>query len=144
MGIAPTALVFDFGLRHIGIAVAEPRADIARALTTIGARDGDPHWEALDRVVDEWRPARLVVGLPINMDGTPSEISARARKFGKRLGERYERAVDYTDERLSTFEAMSRGANADNAHALAAQVIGETWLSERCRETGPEPGPTPG
>ena len=126
-----TALVFDFGMKHIGIAIAEPLADLARGLTTIPAKSGEPHWQALDPVVEEWQPERLVVGLPINMDGTPSDGSAQARRFGKRLAARYDLTVDYADERLSTFEAVSRGAPADAVHTLAAQVIGETWLNER-------------
>ena len=126
-----TVLVFDFGMKHIGIAVAEPRADLARGLTTIPAKAGEPHWQALDPVVKEWQPERLVVGLPINMDGTPSQGSARARRFGRRLAARYALTVDYADERLSTFEAISRGAPADASHTQAAQVIGETWLNER-------------
>ena len=126
-----TALVFDFGMKHIGVAVAEPQADLARGLTTIAAKAGEPHWQALDPVVNEWQPERLVVGLPINMDGTPSEGSAQARRFGKRLAARYALSVDYADERLSTFEAISRGAPADAAHTEAAQIIGETWLNER-------------
>ena len=126
-----TALVFDFGMKHIGIAVAEPRADLARGLATIPAKAGEPHWQALEPVVKEWRPERLVVGLPINMDGTPSEGSTRARRFGRRLAARYALTVDYADERLSTFEAVSRGAPADAAHREAAKVIGETWLNER-------------
>lgn len=126
-----TALVFDFGTKHIGIAVAEPRADLVRRLTTIPARDGEPRWDVLDPVVKEWQPACLVVGLPINMDGTPSESSAQARVFGERLAARYALTIDYADERLSTFEAVSRGALAGNAHAQAAEVIGETWLNER-------------
>ena len=131
MRASGTALVFDFGTKHIGIAIAEPQADLARGLTTIPARDGAPRWDALDHVVKEWQPARLVVGLPINMDGTPSEISAQARLFGEQLMARYELAVDYADERLSTFEAVSRGAPAEDAHAQAAEIIAETWLNER-------------
>lgn len=134
-----TALVFDFGTKHIGVAVAEPRADLARGLTTIPAKAGEPHWHALDPVVKEWRPERLVVGLPINMDGTPSEGSVKARRFGERLAARYDLTVDYADERLSTFEAISRGAPADDAHTQAAQVIGETWLNQRAPSASDEP-----
>ena len=126
-----TALVFDFGTKHIGVAVAEPQADLVRGLTTVPARDGEPRWDVLDPVVKEWRPACLVVGLPINMDGTPSESSAQARLFGERLAARYALTINYADERLSTFEAVSRGALAGKAHAEAAEIIGETWLSER-------------
>ena len=138
------ALVFDFGLKHIGVATAEPKAHLARALTTVRARDGVPQWEALDRLVAEWRPEVLVVGLPLNMDGTPSEISAAARRFGGRLEGRYALPVEFADERLSTFEAVSRGGDEGAAHALAAEVIGETWLNERLREGSPESGRAPG
>ena len=124
-----TALVFDFGLKHIGVAVAEPQAQLARRLTTINARDGVPHWPALSTLVAQWRPSTLVVGDPLNMDGTPSEMSALAHAFGGRLAQRYELPVEYADERLSTFEAIARGADATATHAQAAQVIAETWLN---------------
>lgn len=131
-----TALVFDFGTKHIGVAVAEPRAGLARGLTTIPARNGEPRWDVLDPVVDEWQPERLVVGLPVNMDGTQSEGSKQARRFGRRLANRYATPVDYADERLSTFEAVARGAPVEDAHAQAAEVIGETWLNERHPQSG--------
>ena len=140
-----TALVFDFGLKHIGVATAQESMGFAQALTTIGADDGQPHWADLDALVAEWRPHILVIGLPINMDGTPSEMAARARRFGSRLEARYALATEYMDERLSTFEAESRLGDDDtrrqhashratankrrnNIHAEAAKVIAETWL----------------
>ena len=123
-----TALVFDFGLKHIGIAVAFRPQNMARGIVTIRARNGKPHWPALDALVAEWRPSQLVVGDPLNMDGTPSCMAERARQFGSRLAQRYVLTVDYVDERLSTFEANSRGATRQNSHALAAETIAETWL----------------
>lgn len=123
------ALVFDFGLAHIGIAIAEPRGQVARGLATIAAKHGKPRWDALDPLIAEWQPSALVVGLPLNMDGTPSAMSNRARAFGQQLAQRYGLTVDYADERLSTFEAASRGAEGQRSHATAAAVIAETWLS---------------
>ena len=117
-------LAFDFGLRTIGVAVTEPRAGTASALGTVRAREGAPAWEQLDAMVREWRPEGFVVGLPLNMDDTESDMSRNARRFGRRLGERYGIPVTYADERLSTFEAVGRGGD----HAMAAQVIAETWL----------------
>ena len=129
-----TALVFDFGLRHIGVAVAERQARLARPLATIGARDGVPHWHALSALVAQWRPATLVVGDPLNMDGTTSEMSTLAHAFGARLAKRYALPVEFADERLSSFEAASRGADAKAMHAAAAQAIAETWLSSRATQ----------
>lgn len=126
-----TVLAFDFGLRHIGVATVEPRAGTANGLARVAAKDGRPHWEALDRIVAEWRPECLVVGLPLNMDGTESEMCARARGFGRRLAERYGVEVAYADERLSTFEARAEGGGAEESHAIAARLIGETWLGTR-------------
>ena len=123
-----TALVFDFGLRHIGVAVAEERVGHARAIATIGARDGTPHWQKLDALMAEWQPAQLVVGLPLNMDGTASAMCEQAQAFGTALAARYHVPVAYADERLSTFEARGRGAPPADEHALAAEVIAETWL----------------
>ena len=138
-------LAFDFGLSNIGVAVTEPRAGTASALREVKARDGVPVWPALDRLVREWRPKGFVVGLPLNMDATESDMSAAARRFGTRLTKRYAIDVRFADERLSTFEAVARGGG----HAVAAQVIAETWLNSQpsasaatqmareCGETGP-------
>ena len=75
-GAPKSALVFDFGLRHIGVAVALPDQNLARGVTTVAARDGRPHWPSLDALLDEWRPNCLVVGDPLNMDGSVSSMAA--------------------------------------------------------------------
>lgn len=134
--VAPSsALVFDFGLKHIGVAVALSEENLARGIATLAARDGRPHWPALDALLDEWRPDCLVVGDPLNMDGSAGPMAARARDFGQQIAERYGLAVDLVDERLSTFEALSRGAGEQDSHALAAETIAETWLG-RSRPSG--------
>lgn len=127
-GAAAIALVLDFGLKHIGVAVALGGQSLARGIGTVAARDGQPHWPTLDALLDEWRPDCLVVGEPLNMDGSASPMASRARDFGKQIAERYGLAVDLVDERLSTFEALSRGADARDPHAVAAETIAETWL----------------
>ena len=128
-------LAFDFGLSNIGVAVTEPRAGTASALRDVRARDGVPVWPDVDRLVREWRPEGFVVGLPLNMDSTESEMSAAARRFGARLAKRYAIDVQFADERLSTFEAVARGGG----HAVAAQVIAETWLNSLFSCEGPAP-----
>ena len=123
-----TVLVFDFGLKHIGVAVALREQNLARGVATVAARDGKPDWRSLDALLDEWRPTRLVVGDPLNMDGSASDMARRARRFGQAMVQRYGMTVDYVDERLSTFEAISRGADERDTHAIAAETIAETWL----------------
>ena len=118
-------LVFDFGLKYIGVAVAERRHGTATAITTLRAREGVPVWDRMDALVREWQPEGFVVGLPLNMDDSESDMSGAARRFGARLERRYGIGVEFVDERLSTFEAVQLGGS----HDTAALIIAETWLN---------------
>lgn len=100
-----TALAFDFGTRSIGVAVGQSLTGSATALKPLKARDGIPDWPQLAALLEEWQPRRLVVGHPLNMDGSESELSRLAAKFGRRLEGRYKLPVALVDERLSSFEA---------------------------------------
>jgi len=129
---------FDFGTKRIGIAMGQRITQTANGIGCINARDGIPNWEQLDALFEQWHPEAFVVGLPINMDGTPSEMSRRANKFSNRLNARYRIPSFTIDERLSTFaakeEAKSQGHKghykSDPVDALAAQFILESWFSE--------------
>ena len=77
-------LAFDYGTRRIGVAVGNELLRSARELTPLTARDGIPDWNVVSRLLNEWQPDLLVVGLPLNMDGSESDMSTRARKFGNR------------------------------------------------------------
>lgn len=102
----------------------------------VRARDGIPDWRELERLLEEWRPELLVVGNPLNMDDSDSELSRLAQKFGRRLAERFRLPVEFMDERLSSFEAKQllreRGHRGDYrespADSLAAKLILESWL----------------
>ena len=100
-----TLLGFDFGTRNIGVAVGQVITRTATALPQLKARDGIPDWSQLAALIEEWQPDGVVVGIPLNMDGTESPMSQRARKFGKRLHGRYNLPFFPADERLSSFEA---------------------------------------
>lgn len=119
-------LAFDFGLKHIGIAVGQTITCTATPLDTLPAKNGKPHWPSVEALVSEWRPFRLVVGLPLNMDDTESEMSERARAFGRKLETQTGIVVVYADERLTS--RMTR--NAEATHAAAAALIAETWLND--------------
>ena len=101
-------LAIDYGERRIGLATASPTAGISTALRTLSARDGVPDWAELDSVVGEWQPDMLVIGLPYNMDGSESDMTARVRGFVKLLAERYGLPVETVDERLTSVEAEAR------------------------------------
>lgn len=128
-------LGFDYGTRQIGVAVGQPITRQARELCTLKARDGVPDWQQIQRLLQEWQPDALVVGLPLNMDGTASEMSQRAEKFARRLHGRFKLPVHTQDERLTTFEAKQQRQQYDNFHqqpidALAAALLLQSWLTE--------------
>jgi putative Holliday junction resolvase len=122
-----TVLAFDFGMKHIGVAAGQTITRTASALTTLAATDGRPNWAAVRELVNEWRPIRLVVGLPLNMDDTESEMSERARTFAARLEKETGVAVGMADERLTSHAVGEH--EGDQSHAAAAALIAETWLN---------------
>lgn len=131
-----TILCFDFGTKTIGSAVGQTLTKTANPLVDIPARDGIPEWRNIQRLIDEWQPNLLIVGLPLNMDGSDSELGVRAKKFAKRLHGRYGLPVEMADERLSSFEAKgeiiqrsgSRQFKHQNVDSLAAKIILESWF----------------
>lgn len=127
-----TYLGFDAGLRRIGTAVGQSVTGSARPLETLRARDGQPDWERVARLVRTWEPAGLVVGLPRRADGTDADSTALARRLARRLEGRYGRPVYLVDERLSSDEAGRRlggGRGGAELDSVAAQVILETWFA---------------
>jgi putative Holliday junction resolvase len=100
-----TVMAFDYGLRHIGVAVGNSLIASANPVAVISARDGVPDWNALSKLLREWQPVYLVIGLPLNMDGSESEMSLRASRFARQLNGRFSLPANLTDERLSSFAA---------------------------------------
>ena len=105
---AVSALAFDFGLHRIGVAVGQSITGSATPAAVLSALDGVPDWKAVDRLLQEWRPGILVVGLPYTMDGSEQQFSQLARRFAAELGQRYPVPVHMVDERLSSHEAQAR------------------------------------
>ncbi len=131
-----TLLGFDYGERRIGVAVGQSLTATASPLATVAVREGKPDWERIGTLIAEWQPDELVVGLPLNMDGSEQPMTVAARRFARRLGGRHQLTVHLADERLSTREANARihagggarGARIDD-DPVAAQVILEGWLA---------------
>jgi putative holliday junction resolvase len=132
-----TILGFDFGLRRIGVAIGQKFTGTASPVTTLLANDGIPDWSEIKKLINTWRPQALLVGIPLNMDDSISEMAKRAEAFAKSLEERFDFPVLRIDERLSTFEAknefmrvrgqtgMKKGQKVD---AFAAVLLIENWL----------------
>lgn len=132
-------LAFDYGLRTIGVAVGNALLGSASALTTLAARDGVPDWERVRRLLEEWKPDLLLVGLPLNMDDTPSDMSVRAERFARRLTGRFGIASEMMDERLSSFEARSLVDDYAQYVALdsiAACLILQSWFAAQATDRG--------
>ena len=129
-----TVLAFDFGLRNIGVATGQAITRTASEIATVRARDGVPDWNTVDALVRQWQPDALLVGLPLNMDDTESEMSTRAKGFAKKLRSRYRLTVKLVDERLTSFEARGISDDLDTQHAIAARLIAETYLNALQRD----------
>lgn len=132
-------ICFDFGLKRIGVAVGNDFIATAKELSPIKAKDGIPNWQQLEAHLKEWQPTAAVIGLPLNMDGSESELSARARKFANRIHGRYHLATHMQDERLSSYEAkgivLSEQGHRDfgehSVDGLAACLILESWFAQK-------------
>ncbi|WP_144213612.1 Holliday junction resolvase RuvX [Shewanella donghaensis] len=103
-----TVLGFDFGTKSIGAAVGQEITASATPIGAIKANDGIPKWEEIESLIKEWQPDLVVVGLPLNMDGTEQEMTQRARKFANRISGRFGVKVATQDERLTTADAKAR------------------------------------
>lgn len=134
-------LCFDYGRRRIGVAVGQALTGTASALATV-SQGAEPDWQAIDRLVRDWRPSVLVVGLPLDAEGNETEMSSEARAFGASLGQRYALEVFFHDERLSSAaageqfararsEGLARRRDAQRLDARAAQIILENWLQSQ-------------
>ena len=132
-------LAFDFGLRNIGIAVGQLVTRTASPLATVNAKNGSPRWPEIDDQIKEWRPTQLLVGLPLNMDGTETKTTKPARQFGDALKARYNLPVHMVDERLSTRAAQQteetlgqkpRRVHKRKLNKRAAQTILQSFLND--------------
>mgnify|MGYP003574910274 CR=1 FL=1 len=129
-------LGFDFGMKRIGVAIGQTLTKSARPLTTLSAKEGTPDWYLLDKIVKRWEPQALVVGIPLNMDGTKQNTTDLARHFAELLAKRFELPVYEMDERLTTKDARERLFSSGGFKALqdgqvdqvAAQLILQNWF----------------
>ncbi len=133
-----TLLCFDYGEKRIGVAVGQPVTGTATALEIVAVRHGRPDWERIESLVRDWRPEALVVGLPLNLDGSRQPVTDAADRFARRLAGRFGMPVHRADERLTTQEARGRVPGHVKVDAEAARVILESWLA------APRPPAAPG
>ena len=131
-----TLLGFDFGTRSIGVAIGQEITGSAQPLRALKANDGVPNWDEIEKLLKDWQPDLVIVGLPLNMDGTEQPLTLRARKFANRIHGRFGVAMELQDERLTTTDARARLFERGGYRALekgmvdgiSALLILESWM----------------
>lgn len=130
--LASTVLSFDFGEQRVGIAVGEHLLASARPLTTIDNESNAARFELIAKLVKEWQPKLLVVGLPLSLDGSETDITQLCKKFARRLNGRFNIPVILIDERYSSVEASSQlsqsGIKGRAQKPMLDQVAAQTIL----------------
>ncbi len=131
-----TVIGFDFGTKSIGIAVGQEITGTANGVGAVKARDGIPNWDEIAVHIDDWKPDLLVVGLPLNMDGTNQQVTFQAKKFANRLHNNFKLQVETQDERLTTTDAKARlfdqggyrNLDKSNVDSMSAVIILESFF----------------
>ncbi len=131
-----TVMAFDYGIKSIGVAIGQEISYSTRSLSALKATDGIPNWTLIEKQLNEWKPDLLVVGLPLNMDGTEQEITQRAKKFANRLKGRFGYPVETWDERLTTVDAKAylfevggyKNLSKDKIDSKSAEIILMSWF----------------
>ena len=129
-------LGFDFGEQRIGIASGQSITRSASPITTLNAINNKPDWTGIDKLIQQWQPDALIVGLPFYLDGSKSEMTLRAEKFSRQLEGRFHLPVYTHNEALSSFEAESFLQDKKKQHdkqdidKIAAAIIVQSWLEQ--------------
>ena len=125
-------LAFDFGTKHIGVAVGQTITKTSSPLIVINvAREGKEIWNTISNLIDEWKPDQLLVGKPLNMDGTPSDMMKKVDPFFQKLQKISDIPCELVDERLTSFEAkqlMQKDSKDDRIDDLAAKIFLDNWM----------------
>ncbi len=133
-----TVLGFDFGEKRIGIATGQVITGSASPLTTLNAVNQKPDWDAIAKIINEWHPDALIVGIPKYLDGSESEMTKRAERFSRQLEGRFKLPVHTINEALSSFEAEQElqknkkidQHNKQEIDKMAAAIIVQSWLEQ--------------
>lgn len=136
--LASTVLCFDFGEQRIGVAVGEHLLATANPLVTIDNESNEIRFEAISKLVKEWQPKLLIVGLPLSLDGAETSVTQLCKKFARRLNGRFNLPVMLIDERYSSVEAsdllnqsgIKGRAQKEMLDQVAAQTILQSYFNE--------------
>jgi putative Holliday junction resolvase len=138
MADSGTVIAFDFGTKRIGVAVGETMIRMAHPLAEVVGEETEPRFAAIAKVIAEWRPARLVVGLPLTGEGTAQDSTRRAQRFARQLEGRFGLPVSFVDERYTSVDAEAgmreaggrKAINEKRVDSVAAQLILQQYFDE--------------
>ena len=124
-------VAFDFGEKKIGVAVGQTSTYTSSPLQVIFNNHDKVNWNEISVLLEEWRPELILVGKPLNMDGTDSEMMKKVDAFYKKLESLYDAKFEYVDERLTTFEARDilKENNVETVDANAAKILIDNWFN---------------
>ena len=123
-------IAFDYGEKKIGVAVGQTSTNTSSPLKIIFNKANKTNWISISSLLDEWKPGLILLGKPLNMDGSESEIMKKVDKFYKELKSIYDADIEFVDERLTTFEAREilKDEKHDNVDAHAAKILIDNWF----------------
>ena len=123
-------VAFDFGTKKIGVAVGQTATYTSSPLQVVLNKDDKVNWNEISKLLNEWKPELIIIGKPLNMDGTDSEIMKQVERFYQKLKKIYDTNYEYIDERLTTFEARQilEDTNINNVDANAAKILIDNWF----------------
>ena len=123
-------IAFDYGEKKIGVAVGQTATNTSSPLQIIFNKENKINWISIDLVIDEWKPDLILIGKPLNMDGSESEMMKKIDKFYIKLKSIYDADIEFVDERLTTFEARTilKDEKQNNVDALAAKILIDNWF----------------
>ena len=126
-----TVMAFDYGTRRIGVAIGNTLTQTGQPIQIIAENGVDARFGLIEALIQEWQPDQLVVGLPCHPDGTPHEMTVKAKRFGNQLYGRFHLPVDWVDERYSSVVLEGNPDMRDNLDAQSAALILEQYFHEK-------------
>lgn len=137
-------MAFDFGLKRTGIAIGNLHTLSATPECTLQSKDEQPDWDGISRLIEEWRPTQLVVGIPIKLDGTENPITKKVERFCNQLKGRYNLPLEQENEQFTSIEASQRlkqvrqagrkkKVSKEEIDMIAATIILENWMAKQTR-----------
>jgi len=136
-----TIIAFDFGLKRTGVAVGNTLTGSASPECTLQSRDERPDWEGITQLFEKWKPERLVVGMPTELDGSDNPLKPRIERFCNQLNGRYNLPVEQENEQFTSIEAAQRlkqlrrsgrkkKVTKEEVDKIAASIILENWMQK--------------